>query len=104
MENLVMTAFGSAYRGKNVFVTGHTGFKGAWLCEWLLHAGARVAGLALPPELPESLFSLLRLDERVDHHICDIRDADAMRQAVQAVEPEIVFHLAAQALVRRSYR
>jgi CDP-glucose 4,6-dehydratase len=87
-----------------VLVTGHTGFKGAWLCEWLLQLGARVAGLALPPESPHSLFSLLRLEERVSHHVCDVRDADAVRSTVQAVEPQIIVHMAAQALVRRSYR
>lgn len=91
-------------RGRRILVTGHTGFKGAWLCEWLLGAGARVSGIALPPESPASLFDRLRLAERMDHAICDIRDAEALAAAVRRAEPQIVFHLAAQALVLRSYR
>lgn len=91
-------------RGRRVLVTGHTGFKGAWLAEWMLSRAARVSGIALPPEGPKSLFGALGLDRRIDHVICDIRDAQALRKAVTAADPEIVFHLAAQALVRRSYR
>lgn len=91
-------------RDSRVLVTGHTGFKGAWLCEWLLQMGARVSGLALPPDSPDSLFSRLRLDERLTHRVCDVRDASAVREIVRGVDPELVFHLAAQALVRRSYR
>jgi len=91
-------------RDVRVLVTGHTGFKGTWLCEWLLQLGARVFGLALPPESSDSLFSTVRLEERLDHTICDIRDAAALTRAVRHADPEIIFHLAAQALVRRSYR
>jgi CDP-glucose 4,6-dehydratase len=91
-------------RGIRVLVTGHTGFKGAWLCEWLLQAGARVVGVALPPESPDSLFCVLRQQDRLDHVVCDIRDPAALAVAVRRAEPEIVFHLAAQALVRRSYK
>ncbi|HEX2825368.1 MAG TPA: CDP-glucose 4,6-dehydratase [Burkholderiales bacterium] len=90
-------------RGRRILVTGHTGFKGAWLCEWLVGNGADVFGIALPPE-PGSLFPRLRLDERLDHVICDIRDGDGLKAAVRRADPQIVFHLAAQALVRRSYR
>jgi CDP-glucose 4,6-dehydratase len=90
--------------GTSVLVTGHTGFKGAWLSEWLLKSGATVSGIALPPEADDSLFSLLRHEERLDHSVCDIRSADALAKAVRRANPEIVFHLAAQALVRRSYR
>jgi CDP-glucose 4,6-dehydratase len=92
-------------RGLRVLVTGHTGFKGAWLSEWLIQAGARVSGIALPPESPNGLFTLLRLDKRIDNHIvCDIRNSKRLSRAVGRADPEVIFHLAAQALVRRSYR
>jgi CDP-glucose 4,6-dehydratase len=91
--------------GMRILVTGHTGFKGAWLAEWLLQGGAKVTGIALPPESPDGLFQSLRLAERLDHRVCDIRDARGLTAAVRAAaQPEVVFHLAAQALVRRSYR
>lgn len=92
-----------AYHGKTVLVTGHTGFKGAWLCEWLLMLGARVVGIALPPNTEPALFDQLGLAERLEHHILDIRDRDALAQRVLVTEPDVVFHLAAQPLVRLSY-
>lgn len=92
------------FRDSRVLVTGHTGFKGAWLSEWLLQMGARVAGLALPPDSPDSLFSRLRLDERMAHHVCDVRNGAAVGEVLRSVEPEVVIHMAAQALVRRGYR
>src|SRR5580698_10109632 len=91
------------YSGKRVLVTGHTGFKGAWLCEWLLALGAEVHGLALPAPKP-SLFFALELDRRMKHAIQDIRDLHQTQHAIEAWKPEIIFHLAAQALVRVSYR
>jgi CDP-glucose 4,6-dehydratase len=90
------------WRGLRVLVTGHTGFKGAWLAEWLLAAGATVGGLALPPE-DESLFGDLGLAARMSSAFVDIRDAEATQRAIAAFAPDIVFHLAAQAFVRPSY-
>ncbi|HEX3718915.1 MAG TPA: CDP-glucose 4,6-dehydratase [Verrucomicrobiae bacterium] len=98
-----MTLFGSAFTGKRVLVTGHTGFKGAWLCEWLLGLGAHVTGLSLPPETEPSLFSELGLNRRVRHVVGDIQEPAVLTKIVNKSEPDFVFHLAAQALVRESY-
>jgi CDP-glucose 4,6-dehydratase len=93
-----------SFAGERVLVTGHTGFKGAWLSSWLLADGAEVAGLALPPEADQpSLYDDLGLDERMASTLGDVRDLDAVRRAVDAWRPTIVFHLAAEALVRRAY-
>lgn len=97
--------FADAFRGRRVLVTGHTGFKGSWLCQWLLELGAEVHGFALAPDTSPALFSLLDLDVRLaSHRIGDIRDEAMAAAAVAACRPEVVFHLAAQPLVRRSYR
>ncbi|MGE3308326.1 MAG: CDP-glucose 4,6-dehydratase [Limisphaerales bacterium] len=96
--------FGGAFAGKRVLVTGHTGFKGSWLCEWLLHLDAEVVGLALPPETKPALFDQLRLGERTQTVLGDIRNADGVQRLVAETRPDFVFHLAAQPLVRRSYR
>jgi CDP-glucose 4,6-dehydratase len=105
LENLeVMTLFGSAYNGKRVLVTGHTGFKGAWLCEWLLGLGAEVTGLSLPPPTTPSLFAELGLARRLHHSLGDIQEPGVLRETVKAAKPDFVFHLAAQPLVRESYR
>jgi len=93
----------SLYSGQRVLVTGHTGFKGAWLCEWLLSLGAEVHGLALAPLQP-SLFETLQLAERMHHQILDIREASALTAKIREIQPAMIFHLAAQALVRVSYR
>ena len=93
----------SAYKDKTVLVTGHTGFKGAWLCEWLLMLGARVVGISLSPNTNPSLFTQLGLQDRLDHNIQDIRDRNSLLQSVLTIEPDYVFHLAAQPLVRLSY-
>lgn len=91
------------WRGRRVFVTGHTGFKGPWLCHWLLAHNADVTGFALaPPTLP-NLHDLSRLSSVMSAHIGDIRNYAALNDAMRASRPEIVFHLAAQALVRASY-
>jgi CDP-glucose 4,6-dehydratase len=104
VENLVLKSlFGGAYAGRRVLVTGHTGFKGSWLSLWLDALGARVAGLALAPDADPAHWSLLGLNDMQDLRV-DLRDAQAVKQALQQVQPEIVFHLAAQPLVRRSYR
>jgi len=98
-------SFWGAYRGKTVFVTGHTGFKGAWLCEWLLALGARVIGYSLPPPTKPSLFAQLGLARRIEQHITgDIRNPVALRTALVKAQPDFVFHLAAQSLVREGYR
>jgi CDP-glucose 4,6-dehydratase len=95
----------AAYRERRVLVTGHTGFKGSWLCLWLRQLGARVTGLALPPPHGEpSMFEAVGVEDFVAHTVLDVRDPAAVRAAVAEAKPEIVFHLAAQSLVRRSYR
>ncbi len=92
-----------AYRGRRVLLTGHTGFKGAWLAEWLLALGARVTGYSLPPPTTPALFEQLNLAGRIDHVVADVRDLPALQAMLQRTRPEFVFHLAAQSLVRRSY-
>ncbi|HEX5000789.1 MAG TPA: CDP-glucose 4,6-dehydratase, partial [Terriglobia bacterium] len=101
MENVVIKQFNDVYRGRRVFLTGHTGFKGSWLAAWLSRLGAEVTGYGLAPHTTPSHWDLLRLPARDIRG--DVRDADALRQAVRTSRPEIVFHLAAQPLVRRSY-
>jgi len=92
------------YRDRTVFVTGHTGFKGAWLCEWLLRLGARVVGFSLPPPTTPALFDQLALAGRIARHqLGDIRDSGAVAAAIREAQPDVVFHLAAQTLVRNSY-
>jgi CDP-glucose 4,6-dehydratase len=91
------------WSGRRVLLTGHTGFKGSWLALWLLELGAKVTGLALPPDTEPSLFRQLELDRRLDHRLGDIRDASLVAELVDEIRPEVVLHLAAQPLVRRSY-
>jgi CDP-glucose 4,6-dehydratase len=93
----------SAYRGRRALVTGHTGFKGAWLSIWLHALGAEISGIALAPTGEPNLFDALRLGTRLDSHLTDIREAASLRARIADLAPEIVFHLAAQPLVRRSY-
>ncbi len=97
-------ALGDFYAGKRVLVTGHTGFKGGWLARWLGRMGAQVSGFALEPDQHPSLFELARIGSDMSSVIADVRDFDALKRVVDEQEPEIVFHLAAQSLVRRSYR
>ena len=97
-------SFSAAFRDKRVLVTGHTGFKGSWLCEWLLSLGAEVHGFALPPPTTPALFEQLGLSDRIARHqIGDIRDLAAVEAAVAEARADFVFHLAAQPLVRLSY-
>ncbi len=96
-------AFAGIYRGKRVLLTGHTGFKGAWLAEWLLALGADVTGFSLPAPTTPSLFEQLGLVARLRHIEGDVRDLAAVRSAVETARPDFVFHLAAQPLVRLSY-
>lgn len=96
-------SFGNVYRGKKVLVTGNTGFKGAWLTAWLHMLGAKVYGLALPPEQNDWLFVQGALDGLCRHADGDIRDFHVVENIIQQVKPDIILHLAAQAIVRASY-
>jgi CDP-glucose 4,6-dehydratase len=102
VENVV-TAARDFWRDRRVLVTGHTGFKGAWLSLWLGRLGAHVTGFALPPATSPSLFTLAAIDRRIDSQLGDVRDLPAVDAVMARSRAEVVFHLAAQALVRRSY-
>jgi CDP-glucose 4,6-dehydratase len=99
-----MLSFESALAGKKVLVTGHTGFTGGWACLWLQTLGAKLAGFALAPETTPSLAASLGQNIDIVSTIGDIRDYDQLHDAIKAFEPELILHLAAQPLVRRSYR
>jgi CDP-glucose 4,6-dehydratase len=92
------------WHGKRVLLTGHTGFKGAWLALWLAHLGAKVTGLSLPPATTPNLFEAAGIHAVLEHTLCDIRHAQDVANIIQRCKPEVVLHLAAQALVRASYR
>lgn len=92
------------WNGKKIFITGHTGFKGSWLCIWLSRLGAHITGYALDPPTTPSLFELARVEELIDSQIADVRDAAALADAMLLAKPEIVIHMAAQPLVRDSYK
>ena len=93
----------SFWAGRRVLVTGHTGFKGAWLALWLEHLGARVTGLALPPEDPQGAFPSMAPWTGLDSHDVDLLDMAGMADVIKSSDPEVIFHLGAQALVRRGY-
>ena len=101
MEEMIVNL--DFYKGKNVFITGHTGFKGSWLCEILTLAGANVTGYALDPPTEPSLFNLSGVDSKINSVIGDIRDFDKLKTAFDKAKPQIVLHLAAQPIVRESY-
>ena len=99
-----MTLFNDFYKGRKVLITGHTGFKGSWLTLWLQRLGADITGVSLEPVTQPNLFSLAKVKSTCKHYICDIRDTELFKSIVQEIKPEIIFHLAAQPLVRRSYQ
>lgn len=103
VEDLGLMAFGAAFKGRTVLITGHTGFKGSWLSLWLHDLGAQVVGYSLAPDTNPSLFRQLGLSRLVDSRLGDIRDVVRLRKVFRETRPEIVFHLAAQPLVLASY-
>ena len=95
--------FKDIYKGKRVLVTGHTGFKGSWLSLWLTQLGAEVFGIALEPRTQNDNFVVTGLKDRANHHICNIKDKQALIDLFAAIQPQVVFHLAAQPLVKPSF-
>jgi len=100
MENMEMMNF---WKGKKIFVTGHTGFKGTWLCEILSYLGANVYGYSLSCNTSPAIFNILNTEKRINSYIGDIRNYDDLFHIVSDVQPDIVFHLAAQPIVKESY-
>lgn len=97
--------FADAFAGRSVFVTGHTGFKGSWLCLWLAKLGAQVTGYALDPPTSPNNFMVSEVRPLLtNHYVADIRDYESMSKAIQETQPDVVLHLAAETVVRRSYR
>lgn len=102
-ENKVLIMFSNIYLGKKVLVTGHTGFKGSWLTCWLLKLGAEVVGVSKDVPTKPAMFEDLQLESMVKHHVCDIRDLDRLSNIINGERPDVIFHLAAQAIVSTSY-
>lgn len=94
----------SFYKGKSVLITGHTGFKGTWLTRILVNAGARVTGYSLTPPTEPNLFGMADVEDKMDSVIGDIRDLAHLKEVFKKAQPEVVFHLAAQPIVRDSYK
>lgn len=103
MINNTIIAFGNVYAGKTVLITGDTGFKGSWLCSWLLELGATVHGLAHEIPTQPALYEVDELEKRITHHHCDIRDLTSLKSVFETVKPDFLFHLAAQPIVIASY-
>lgn len=101
---MTLQELASFYKGKRVLVTGHTGFKGTWMCRILALCGAEVTGYALNPPTDPSIYQIIGLEDTMDSRIGDIRDLNGLRQVFEEVQPEVVFHLAAQPIVRDSYK
>ena len=93
----------STFSGKKVFITGHTGFQGSWLTLWLNMLGAKVTGYSLPPPTKPALFKILKLENSIDHFVGDINDYEHLSKVIVKTKPDFIIHLAAQALVRKSY-
>jgi CDP-glucose 4,6-dehydratase len=108
MEKMAITSMATPnldfWRGKRVLVTGHSGFKGSWLTIWLHRLGAEVTGISLPPITDPNLFTFAQVEKLCETRICDIRDKKPIAKHINEIRPDIVFHLAAQPLVRASYR
>ena len=104
MESVVNQSLASYYKGKKVFVTGHTGFKGTWFITWLHLMGAIIKGYSLPPEEGNSFFTAMTAPIEFENVFADIRDKERLEKEILQFQPDLVFHLAAQALVRRSYQ
>ena len=98
-----MTNFVDLFKNRSVLVTGHTGFKGSWLTTWLNIMGANVIGVSLNPPSQPSHFEVAELAKSIEDHRLDIRDGDKLKRLVSGTQPDFVFHLAAQPLVRQSY-
>ena len=92
------------WRNKTVFLTGHTGFKGAWMSFWLHQLGATVFGCSLPPNTSPSLYEKLELNKKIKSVFCDVTDFESLKKEIDLARPEIIFHMAAQPLVQYSYR
>src|SRR6185503_10118406 len=96
-------AFNNCFKGKKVIVTGNTGFKGSWLTIWLQQCGAKVTGISIDIPSTPSLFAELKLEEKITHHFADICDGELMKKIFSSLQPDFVFHLAAQPIVSLSY-
>ena len=95
--------FANIYKNKKVLVTGHTGFKGSWLTTWLLELGADVCGISIDIPTTPAMFDELKLEEKIEHHIADVRDLPSMKKIIHSYKPDFLFHLAAQPIVSTSY-
>lgn len=95
--------FNYTYKNKKVLITGHTGFKGSWLTIWLLNLGAEIVGISKAIPTTPAMFEVLELEEKIQHHLIDIRDFDVLNKVIKQEKPDFIFHLAAQAIVSTSY-
>ena len=103
MEKMVALPDADFWRGRKVFITGHTGFKGAWLCLWLTQLGAKVTGLSLPLSAENDFFKSLNLEQDINHLSGDINDFDQLQTHIRQSAPDVIFHLAAQSIVAQGY-